>query len=124
MVVNGKDLIQVFDGTDWKTIDAGAAFPDDPESGDYFQLTKAIAPTTTVKRSQTLTGTSDSLTVRATLGFFPGGGTFTIDGMQRHVQLQLASPGVPDAPGVITGINGCKGRPRTRQPSPSPRRRR
>ena len=109
MTVNGKDQIQVFDGTEWKTIDAGSAFPDSPNDGDYFQLTKAIAPTTTVKGAQTLTGTSDTLTVASTVGFFPLGGTFTIDGISGTCSYEAATPGVPDTPGVITGINGCKG---------------
>ena len=98
MVVNGKDQIQVFDGTDWKTIDAGTAFPDDPESGDYFQLTKAIAPTTTVSgASQKLE--DGSLKVASTLGFFPLGGTFTVEGISGTCSYEVATPGVPDVPG-------------------------
>ncbi len=109
MTVNGKDQIQVFDGTDWKTIDTGAALPDDPEDGDYFQLQKAIAPVTTVSGAQTLTGMNDSLKVASTYGFFPAGGTFTIAGISGTCTYATADPGVPDVSGTIHGVSGCKG---------------
>ena len=110
MTVNGKDQIQVFDGKDWKTIESGSTFPEDPENNDYFQLTKAVAPTTTVSgASQKLE--DGSLTVASTLGFFPLGGTFTVEGVSGTCSYEAATPGVPDAPGVITGITGCKGTP-------------
>ena len=47
LTANGNDRIQRFDGTDWKTIDQGETFPEQPSDGDFFQLTKG-APATAV----------------------------------------------------------------------------
>ncbi len=112
MTTNGKDQIQFFNGTDWETIDSGTALPDQPTDGEYFQLTKAIPPTTTVMGgSQTIDSTHTTLTVASTLGFFSLGGTFTIAGISGTCSYSAATPGVEDLPGVITGITGCTGTP-------------
>ena len=112
MTANGKDQIQFFNGTDWETIDSGTALPDQPSDGDYFQLTKAIPPTTTVMgASQMIDSTHTTLTVASTLGFFSLGGTFTIAGISGTCSYSAATPGVEDLPGVITGITGCTGTP-------------
>ena len=114
MTQNGKDQIQYFDGEDWKTIDVGTALPTDPENEDYFQLSKSIAPTTTVSgASQMLDSTHATLMVATTIGFFPLGGTFTIAGIDKPCSYSAAVPGLPDIPGgeAITGISGCTGTP-------------
>ncbi|HEY3921306.1 MAG TPA: carbohydrate-binding protein, partial [Gaiellaceae bacterium] len=102
MTVNGKDQIQVFDGTDWKTIDSGATFPGSPDDGDYFQLTKAGAATTTVSGDQTISS-GGSLTVASTDGFGALGGTFTVNSITGTCNYTSASGG------TISGITGCTG---------------
>ncbi len=102
MTVNGKDQIQVFDGTDWKTIDAGSAFPEKPDDGDYFQLTKAAPATTTVSGDQTISA-GGSLTVDSTDGFAASGGTFTVNSITGTCNYTSASGG------TISGITGCTG---------------
>ncbi len=91
MTQNGKDSIQVFDGTDWKTIDSGTAFPESPSDGDYFQLTKGAPATTTVDADGDLS--TGSLTVKATDGFGADGGTFTVEGGTGTCSYTTASGG-------------------------------
>ena len=50
MRVLGTDHIQRFDGSEWKTIESGAAFPESPDDGDFFQLTQGVPAMTTVGR--------------------------------------------------------------------------
>ena len=103
MTVNGADRIQRFDGTDWKTIEAGDAFPESPSDGDFFQLTKAVAATTTVDgASQDLT--SGTLTVKNTADF-ASAGSFTVDGGTGTCTYTGKTAT------TFTGVAGCTGTP-------------
>ncbi|HTZ05978.1 MAG TPA: carbohydrate-binding protein, partial [Gaiellaceae bacterium] len=103
MTVNGDDRIQRFDGTEWQTIDQGDSFPEAPSDGDYFQLTKAAAATTTVDgASQDLSG--GTLTVKNTADF-ASAGTFTVDGGTGTCTYTGKTAT------SFTGITGCTGTP-------------
>ena len=50
MRVPGEDRIQRFDGTSWKKVELGEAFPEQPADGDFFQLTDPAPGTTDGQR--------------------------------------------------------------------------
>ncbi|HET7465666.1 MAG TPA: hypothetical protein VFL29_03300, partial [Candidatus Dormibacteraeota bacterium] len=83
MLVNGTDRIQRFDGTDWKTIDVGPTFPEQPEDGDMFQLNQGVPGTTTLDESSPTDLNTGTLTVKSTAAFGPTGstGTLKVDGL-------------------------------------------
>ena len=83
MTQNGKDQIQRWNGTEWQTIDSGTAFPDQPNDGDLFQLTKGLAQTTAVD--------GQTVTLRAP----NAGGVISIDRSDYHHNLQWATEGDP-----------------------------
>ncbi|MGZ3438561.1 MAG: beta strand repeat-containing protein, partial [Polyangia bacterium] len=92
MRVLGTDHIQRFDGSEWKTIESGVAFPEDPEDGDFFQLTQGVPGTTAVDgASQSLVATGSNLKVKSTVQFgAPGAtGTFTIAGITGTCSYQV-----------------------------------
>ena len=107
MRVLGTDHIQRFDGSEWKTIESGAAFPEDPEDGDFFQLTQGVPGTTAVDgASQSLVATGSNLKVKSTLQFgAPGAtGTFTIAGITGTCSYQVTD-------GTNFQVTVCAGTP-------------
>ncbi|MES1247222.1 MAG: hypothetical protein ABUS54_06080, partial [Actinomycetota bacterium] len=101
MRVNGTDHLQRFDGTSWTTIDSGAAFPEGPSDGDFFQLTNGVPATTQIDGdSQTIDSSHTSLKVKSTANFGPSG-TFTIagkDGTCTYTGKDATH---------LTGVTGC-----------------
>ncbi len=86
-------------------IASGTSLPTNPMPADYFQITKAAAPTTAVfGGGQTLTGGPDTLFVNSTAGF-NSSGAFKVDGIAGTCGYTGLTPA------SFTGVGGCTGFP-------------